>query len=194
MDLTLITAPAEAPVTIAEAKAHLRYLAGDQDSLIEALILAATAHFDGRAGILGRALVTQTWELKVDRFPRAPAGLLELPLPPLQSVTSIKYLDDTGTEAALAPETYVVEAGHYLGRIRPAYGLTWPNARDETGAVRVRFVTGYGAAAAVPRPIAHAILLLVAHWWINREATGDAKGPHAFAVDALTFPYRVLAA
>jgi len=195
MDLSLVSAAAEPPVSLAEAKQHLRVLTGDEDALITALVLAATAHLDGRAGILGRALVTQTWDLRLDCFPRFQWGArIELPMPPLQSVTSIKYLDDTGTETTIDPGDYVVEPGHYLGRIRPAYGLTWPTARDETGAVRIRFVAGYGTAADVPPPIKHAILLLVGHWWINREATGDAKGPHAFAVDALTMPYRVLSA
>lgn len=194
MDLTLVTPPAEPAVSLAEAKGHLRFLTNDQDALIGALVAAATAHLDGRAGILGRSLVTQTWDLRLDRFPRGIGGAIELPLPPLQSVTSVKYLDGAGAEVTLDSAAYVVEPGHYLGRIRPAYGQTWPTARDETGAVRIRFVAGYGAAAAVPPPIKQAILLLAGHWWINREAVGDAKGPHAFAVDALTFPYRVLAA
>lgn len=187
MDLTLVSAPAEVPVSLAEAKSHLRVLTADEDALITSLVLAATAHLDGRSGILGRALVTQTWELRLDGFP----DCLELPLPPLQSVTSIKYLDDTGTETTLDPSAYVVESGHYFGRIRPAYGLTWPVPRDESGAVRVRFVAGYGGAAAVPAPVRHAILLLVGHWWINREAAGEEQFVHPFAVDALTLPFRV---
>ena len=188
MDLRLISPPAEAPVSLAEAKAHLRYLAGDQDALISSLVLAATAHLDGRSGILGRAVVTQTWELRLDRFP----ARIELPLPPLQSVTSIVYLDDTGSETTLDPAAYVVEPGHYHGRIRPAYGLTWPVPRDESGAVRIRFLAGYGDASDVPAPLKHAILLLVGHWWLNREAAGEEQFAHPMAVDALTLPYRVL--
>ena len=194
MFLSLVTAAAEQPVTLAEAKAHLRVLTTDEDSLIGALVAAAAAHLEGRSGVLGRALVTQTWDVRFDRFPFAGNnGRIELPLPPLQSVTSVKYLDFTGTEVTLAADQYAVDTGHMIGRLRPAYGLTWPSTRDEDGAVRIRFVAGYGSASAVPTPIKQAILLLVGHWWINREAAGDAKGPLAFAVDALTTPYRIFA-
>jgi uncharacterized phiE125 gp8 family phage protein len=194
MDLTLVAPPAAAPVSLAEAKAHLRVLGTAEDMLIGALVTAATAHFDGRQGVLGRSLVTQTWEVRYNAFPGVPRGRMELPLPPLQSVVSIKYLDGLGTETTLDPAAYVVEPGHHTGRVRPSYGLTWPTARDEDGAVRIRFIAGYGGKEAVPSPIKQAILLLVGHWWINREAVGDAKGPHAFAVDALTNPYRMWAA
>lgn len=192
MDLRLISPPAEAPVSLSEAKTHLRYLLSDRDSLISSLILAATAHLDGRSGILGRALVSQTWELRLDRFPCGVRGIIELPLPPTQSVVSITYIDATGSEVALDPEDYVFEPGHYHARIRPAYGLIWPLPRDESGAVRIRFVAGYGGAGDVPTPIKHAILLLVGHWWLNPEAAGEEQFAHPFAVDALTMPYRVL--
>jgi uncharacterized phiE125 gp8 family phage protein len=191
MHLSLATAPVELPLSLAEAKAHLRVLTSNQDGLITGLISAASAHLDGRSGILGRALVTQTWDVRFDRF--SGCGAMELPMPPLQSVTHVKYLDDAGVETTLDPSQYVVETGHMVGRIRPAYGLTWPFARCESGAVRIRFVADHGDAGAVPQPIKQAMLLLVGHWWINREAVGDAQGPHAFAVDALTMPYRIWA-
>lgn len=191
MDLTLVTAADELPVTLAEAKAHLRVLNTADDTYISGLILAATAHLDGRSGVLGRSLVTQTWDLRCNAFPCGTRGRIELPLPPLQSVTSVKCLDGTGTEQTLDSAAYVVEPGHIFGRIRPAYGLTWPATLDDDGAVRIRFVAGYGAASDVPAAIKHAILLLVGHWWVNREAVGDVKGPVAMTVDALVAPYRI---
>jgi uncharacterized phiE125 gp8 family phage protein len=129
--------------------------------------------------------------MRLDQFPRSTRGRIELPMPPLQSVTSVKYIDDTGSEATLAPSDYVVETWHLKGRIRPAYGLVWPTARDEDSAVRIRFVAGYGSAADVPQPIKHAILLLVGAWFRDREATGEMTKPLAMGVDALTNPYRV---
>lgn len=188
MYLERTTAPAATPVTLAEAKAHVRYAASDSDDLITALIQAATTHLEGRNGILGRALITQTWEWRVDYFP----ACLEVPLPPLQSVTSVKYLDDNGVEQTLDPSAYVVEAHHRNGRIRPVYNTIWPTTRPESGAVRIVFVAGYGDAAAVPQPIKHAILLLVGHWWFNREAVGDPMTPVPLAVEALTNPFRIL--
>lgn len=191
MYLAPVTAAAELPVTRAEAKAHLRVDGTDEDSLIDALIAAATSHLEGRNGVLGRALVTQTWDYRVDGFPGAGSGWIELPLPPLQSVTSVKYLDETNTEQTLDAARYVVETGHVHGYVRPAYGLTWPGTLDEANAVRIRFVAGFGAATAVPQPLKHAILLLVGHWFVNREAVGAAGAPMPIAVDALCQPFRI---
>jgi len=188
MWLSLASAPAEQPVTLDEAKKHLRVLNTAEDTLISALVMAATAHLEGRSGILGRALVTQTWEMRIDCFPWR---RIELPMPPLQSVTSLKYIDDAGVEQTMPTADYVVDAQHMIGRIRPAHGTQWPSTLDDEGAVRITFVAGYGAAGAVPQPIKQAILLLVGHWWINREAVGEAGGPHALAVEALTQPFRV---
>lgn len=194
MWLSPITPAASKPVSLAEAKAHLRYMRTDQDALIEGLIGSATEHLEGRNGILGRALVTQTWEVRLDCFPSRHRGRIELPMPPLQSVTSVKYIDTAGVERTLTSGTdYVTDAQHMIGRIRPAYGKTWPHTIDDEGAVRITFVAGYGDAAAVPNGIRQAILLLVGHWWLNREAVGQAGGPHALAVEALTMPYRIMA-
>lgn len=194
MWLNLVTPAAEMPVSLVEAKANLQYSASDKDAFIASLIAAATAHLEGRSGILGRSLVTQVWETRLDRFPCRYDGRIELPMPPLQSVEWIKYIDDAGIERTVPALDYVVDAQHLIGRIRPAYDKLWPVTRAEDGAVRIRFTAGYGAAAAVPAPLKQAILLLVGHWWLNREAVGHAGGPHAFAVEALTMPFRVMPA
>lgn len=192
-------APELYPVSRAEAKAHLRVPASntDSDTFIDALIIAATQHLEGRFGVLNRALITQAWEYRLDAFP---CGLgsqarIELPLPPLQTVDAIKYLGTTGVLTTLSPSAYTVSAEHLVGRVRPAYGLTWPVALPEPESVRIEFTAGYGdAAAAVPMPLRQAMLLLIGHWWLNREAVGQAGGPHALAVEALTLPYRTLEA
>lgn len=187
MHLTLVTPPAAPPVSLDEAKAHLRYLKADQDGTVAALIAAATAHLEGRSGVLGRAFVTQTWELRRANF--CPA--IELPLPPLQSVVSVKYIDCNGTEVTIDPDDYVVDTGSMRGAIRPAWGAVWPATRGDVDGVRIRFVAGYGDAAAVPDPLKHAIKLLVGEWWTTREASGEPRAALPFAVDALTLPYRV---
>ena len=190
MHLALVTPPAETPVSLAEAKAHLRVTSTAEDALVAALVAAATQHIEGRQGVLGRALVTQTWDARFDGFPRGLAGRIELPLPPLQSVTSVKYVNGAGDEITIDASTYVVDAQHPIGRIRPAYNMFWPAPRPEEGSVRVRFVAGYGAAAAVPVPLKQAILLLVGHWYAHREAVGTPGAPMALAVEALLAPYR----
>lgn len=192
MWLKLITPPAALPVTVAEAKANLIYSASDQDAFIESLIRIAVSHLEARNGILGRALITQTWETRLERFPTRYNGRIELPFPPLQEVDWIKYLDATGAEQTVAPSTYVVDGQHLIGRVRLAPGQAWPSTLCDETAVRIQFKAGYGdTAATVPPAIKQAILLLVGHWWLNREAVGQAGGPHAFAVEALTSAFRV---
>jgi len=185
MTLSLITAPVAEPLSLDEAKAHLRVTADTEDELIDAIITAVRQHIDGRDGWLGRSLVTQTWEVRLDRFPTGwespfepwPRNVaIRVPLPPLQSVTSVKYIDSAGVEQTLSSATYVVHVAEEPGLIVPAYGQTWPTAREEPGAVRVRFVAGYGEAKDVPRPLKLGLSAMVAHFYENREPItgGDA--------------------
>lgn len=185
MGLRLLTAPAEEPVTLAEAKAHLRVSVSDDDDYIGALITAARQHIDGKDGILGRAICTQTWELILDRFPDD----LRIPLPPLQSVQSITYVDEGGVEQTLPPDQYTVDNVNEPGWV--VVGPNgWPDTGDYINAVRVRFVAGYDP---VPHAVKVAMLLLIGHWYENREAVniGNITSSLPFTVDALLSPYRV---
>lgn len=172
MWLNRTSAPAETPITSAEAKAHLRVTHTDEDTLISALIDAVTEHLDGRRGFLGRCLVTQSWEYRVDVFPEC--GIIEIPLPPLVSVESVKYIDDAGDEQTLSTDDYVVDTATHIGQVRRAYDVDWPVTRDEKYAVRVAFTAGFGAASSVPQPIKNAMFMLIKHLYENRsEVTND---------------------
>ena len=168
--LSLITAPAIEPLTLQEAKAHLRVTASDDDSLILALITAVRQSLEGRFGELQRALITQTWDWFLDCFPASSARPLDVPMPPLQSVTSITYTDTDGASQTWSAAKYTVDARSLIGRVMPAYNETYPETRDVMNAVTVRFVAGFGATAAdVPAPIRHAMLLQIAHLYDNRD-------------------------
>jgi len=189
MNLKLITAPAVEPVDLTLAKAHCRVTNSAEDTLLTHYIEAARLTVDGRAGVLGRALITQTWELVLDCFP---SEFIRLPLPPLQSVTSIKYLDPDGVEQTLDSARYLVDnASQPGGVVVDADG--WPATDDTANAVRIRFVAGYGAtAASVPAPIRSAILLTVGDLYENRQGQQkDALNGNP-AVDSLLWPYRML--
>lgn len=157
MTLIQITGAATQPVTLAEARLHCRVDATDEDAGITNLIVAATSHAQQ---VTGLALEQQTWELVLDAFPE---GDIVLDLGPVQSVTSITYLDVDGDDQTLAGSDYVVDTASASARLRAT--AAWPATRDTLNAVRVRFVTG----AAVSKDVRQAILMLVAHWFANRE-------------------------
>jgi uncharacterized phiE125 gp8 family phage protein len=179
-------APTEDPVTLAEAKAHVRVDHADDDSLITALIAAATDHLDGYTGILGRALITQTWRQDFAAF----APKLRLALRPVASVASVTYFDGDNASQTLSASIYGLfedGAGPYIA-LDP--DQTWPGSYRRVDGVSVTYVAGE-AAAAVPNAIKQAILLLVGHWYANREAVAEGQ-MHAvpMAAEALIQPYR----
>jgi len=198
MGLKLITAPGigspstpTEPITLEEARAHIHAFTDvtEEDTLIEALITAARAFAENYTN---RVFLTQTWELVLDAFP---SGILELPKAPLQSVTSIIYIDNDGTEQTLAASAYKQDTVTDPGRIAPAYGTIWPSTRSEPNAVTIQFNAGYGDQAAnVPQPIRQAMLLMIAHLYDNRAAveTGGDFYRLPLGVDALLAQYRVL--
>lgn len=144
--LTTYTAPADEPLTLAEAKAHLRVTTDDEDTLIASLIVVAREHVEE---ITGLAFITRTLEYALNAFPRKternPLGAIWLPRPPLQSVTSITYTDTDGATQTLSAALYSVDARSMPGQIVPAYGESWPGTRAVLNAVVVRYVAGYGA-------------------------------------------------
>ena len=187
MYLKLIEGPTEVPVDLPAARAHVREPLTANDAQIQFALDAAIAHVDGKDGVLGRALCPQTWELVLDAFP---CRRMEIPLPPLQSVTWIKYIDTAGVEQTLSDSSYWVGTAAEPAIIQACY--SWPATQCRPEAVRIRFVAGYADTDAVPSPIKSAILLLMGDLYENREASiiGTIQTDNP-AVDRLLFPYRV---
>lgn len=182
MALKLITAPAELPVTLAQAKQHLKATAStSEDSLILANIHAAATHAQG---FLNRALVTQTWELSLDAFG---CREIEIPKGQLQSVTSVKYIDEAGVEQTMSSSLYHVDSRSDPGRIVLDDAASWPTTDCRPNAVVILFVCGYGLAGAVPF-WAHAAILLLAQYLEQRDANEKLKD----AAEALMQPYRIV--
>ncbi|MBD9376193.1 hypothetical protein [Pseudoxanthomonas sp. PXM04] len=188
MRLRLTTAPNAQVVTTAEARAQADLYGTSHDARLEAMIAGVVSGLDGYGGELGRALVEQEWELAIDTFP---SSALCLPLPPLLSVESVKYIDPEGAEQTLAPAAYTVEPGEH-GFAMPVHGTRWPATRAQPLAVRVRFKAGYGSTGdKVPAAIRSAILLRVADLFENRESTIVGKSVASNpTVDALLFPFK----
>jgi uncharacterized phiE125 gp8 family phage protein len=168
MNLRLITAPATEPVSLATAKAYLRVDGSDDDTLITSLIKAAREKGEE---LSRRAFITQTWEQIIGAWPVH--FRLKIYRPPLQSITSVKYLDSDSVEHTWTD---------YVTDIRGEPGVivfkTLPgDALLESSAITVRFVAGYGSADSnVPERLKTAILALVAHWYENRESLDVPAG------------------
>lgn len=196
MALKLVAAPSIEPVTLNEAKLHCRIDHDDDDDLIESLITAARSHLDGQGGILDRALVYQTYDLFLDRF----EPCIEMPLPPLVEIVEIEYSDDGGARQTLSSSAWqIVAGGLFHSKLVPAADASWPTVQEKPHAVRIRFTCGYvdGDAspvdlAAIPAPIRHAILMMVAHWYEHREAivVGTNAETLPMAVETLLAPWR----
>lgn len=190
--LRLVTPPATPIVSLAEAKTHLRVLHSDDDSYIESLVAVASGNIDGADGWLGRAIVQQTWDYAIDRFPcvksdGAPARIY-LPLSPLVSVTSVAYTTTLGDSGTIMDFRTKNAGGSQPGYIVPALDADWPSTANEPEAVIIRFVAGF---ATVPPAIKHAVLLMIGHWYENREAATETRmSDLPMAVDALLYPYR----
>lgn len=174
MRLTPTGGATNPPISLAEVKAALQVIHASDDARLSSLIAGAVASLSGRVGITGRQLGTQAWRLDLDGFP---AGALVLPLPPLQSVQAVTYVDAAGATQTLAQDAYTVDTASEPGRIVPL--ATWPQAAS----VAVEFTAGHGAET--PEPLKQAICLQVEDWY-------NGTDKNAAAVDRLVFPYRML--
>jgi len=165
MTLRLITAATALAVDIDEAKAHLRVTESAEDDLIESMLWAAQ---DMAEQATGRALMTQTWELKQDAFDNQ----MVLTRVPVQSITSVNYLNESGNLIVLDPLAYdLYNADDYgYASLLPVYETQWPATRIQPEAVVVRYVAGYANAAAVPQAIKAWIKLQVSSLYENRES------------------------
>ena len=166
--LEKVTAATVEPITLSEAKNHLRVLSDDDDQLIRSYIKAATEYCEQQVPG-GRAFSQQTWKWKLHNFP---AASFELPRPPLQSVSHVKYYatsSSTGLTTLSSTAYLVHKATRLPGQIElhPNKG-SWPTVADRADAVQVTFVAG--SSGSVDEQAKHAIKLLVSHYYDDRNA------------------------
>lgn len=204
MPMLLITPPAAEPVSLAEAKLHLRVDFDEDDTLIQALISTAR---QAAEMLTQRQLVTARWRMVLDSFPgpslmgvpvgqtfTLPGHAILIPKSPLQSVVEIRYLDMAGIWQVMPAANYTVDNACEPGRITPVFGQIWPIALPQIGAVSVIFDAGYGSAADVPEGLKSWIKLRLGSLYAHREEVASmARGridPLPF-VDGLLDPYKV---
>ena len=190
MSLQLVTAPTQEPVTLVEAKAHLRVDFADDDALITSLIAAA---MQAAETLTGRQLLTARWKHVFDCFP---GQAILLAKAPLQSVVSIEYLDMGAVLQTLAAPMYTVDAACEPARITPVFGQIWPVSLPQIGSVSVTFDAGYGGPSLVPDGIKAWIKIRVGSLYAHREevaVTGRGQGiAPLFFINGLLDPFRVI--
>lgn len=181
-------APAIEPVSLDDALRHCRIVETDDYTYVSDLISRARRYVERR---LERQFITATWKLTLDTFPgyygygQFSNGLIAegafgsqseiiLAKLPVLAVSKLEYLDTSGVLQTLSATNYQVSirGPDSPGRITPAYSYFWPYTQPATyDTVRVTFTAGYGAtAASVPETIRQAILLLISHWFENRDS------------------------
>lgn len=162
--------PASEPVTLEQAKLQCRVDHADEDDLITALIKPARELAEHRTG---RAFITQTCEWVM---PSLDGDKIAFPVAPVQSITSITYLDSNGVEQTLPTSVYALDktgnGKHYL---RLKYGQSWPSVLSQFDAVKITFVAGYGDAADVPAAVKQWMLLAIALWYKNKESATEGS-------------------
>ena len=165
MTLHLKTPPTVFPYTLAEAKLHLKVDVTDDDALIQGYIDAAVSLIDGTKGLLGRALLSQVWELYLDAFPSS--GFIKIPFGQILSIDSVDYLSPlNGIYINFVNSNYRTDIYSEFGWVALATSASWPVPMVTMNAVRVTFTAGYGSLASdVPPAIKQAIRMTVAHWY-----------------------------
>lgn len=192
MHITTVTPPAVEPVLEAAFLEHSKIYAvdnADQTALFGSYLAAARAKAES---YLRKRLITQTVRLTMDHFH---ADEIELPIGPIQSVASVKYVDGAGVQQTMDSADYRLVQSQVPALLMPAYGQTWPTPRSaDRGTVEVNLVVGYGDAGSdVPDDILQAIRLLAGHMHENREATivGTIAATLPLSVSDMLAPHRL---
>ena len=179
MPFKIVTPPTIAVVELSDVKEHLNVEHTEDDFVIMRLRGAAERFIEKQTA---RQLAAATWDLFLDRFP---SGLIEIRKPPVTAVSEIEYTDENGVLQTLAG--FQADTLSEPARVFPAFDESWPSTRRVPNAVRVRFTAGYSTQAALPDEAKQVVLLLVGHWYANREGvlTGTISKPVEFAIEAL---------
>ena len=186
--LTRQTAPAVEPVTLSEAKAHLRVDTADDDTYITGLIRAAREWVEE---YLDRTLVHTQWVMRFDRFPTDGTHDIELPRPPMvasgtATAVTLSYTLEDGTTATYGTASFRVDRASTPGAVKTNYAGTWPPHREDDNSVSITWWGGYGPSGSdVPQGVKNAMLLYIHELY---EKRGNAEPPAA--AKALLDAYR----
>jgi uncharacterized phiE125 gp8 family phage protein len=167
MAYKIITAATVEPITLEEARAHLRIEpfgspeTHPDDTYVTALISVAREWCEQYTG---RALASQTIEMALDAFP---SGDIELPLAPVTSITFVKYVNAAGNEITLSNDFYGLDDYSVPNWLLLLEGYKWPETSEGANSVKIRMVVG-NTSANLQSPIKAAMLLMIGNLYENR--------------------------
>ncbi len=170
INLVTVSVDGDSPVCLAEAKAYARVDINDDDLLISTLIDGAVEQAEA---FCRRELIGRTYDWSLDEFPDSSDDALCFPRHPLLSVTSVTYFDADDALQTFAAADYTVDTGQIPGRLYLKPDKDWPGTKDKRKAVIIRFSTDPGT---VPINLKVGVLMLIAHWYENREAVVIGSG------------------
>jgi uncharacterized phiE125 gp8 family phage protein len=185
---SILTSPPQAePVTLAEAKAHLRVDTSEEDALIGKLIAAARRHVEAQTGL---ALIAQGWSHFLDRWPCGRE--VELPLGPLLSIDEVRVYGEDDEASIIDPAHYFADAVARPARLVLRQDRLWPQPGRVANGIEIKVTAGFGDEPEdVPEDLSDAMLRLLAYWFENR---GDEDRPALppLGVEMLLQPFREL--
>lgn len=182
MSWVVVTPAAGTPVTLDEAKLHLRVDSDDEDGLVEALLQAACTHVEN---VCERALMLQTWAERLASFPE----VIELRGGRVKAIQSVDYVDVVGGRHQLPETAYLADLALEPATLAPVGGARWPATRAQSSAVVVTYQVGYDSADAVPAPLKAAIKLVLGDLFENRSRQQGTELVDNPTVARLLFPY-----
>jgi len=168
--LARVVQPTVEPVSLLEAKAHCRVDTETDDAYIQGLISTAREYVEEIHDV---TLISSTWEARYYCFPLWELVLPRLPM--LDALITVTYRDQEGNFQSITSTAGQFQVDRYAvpGRIYPLYANYWPPVRGDENSVIVNWQAGYGPSGdSVPRLHRNQILLLVGHWYVNRESVG----------------------
>jgi len=198
MKTLLVTGSTGSPITLEEIKAHLRIERGEtrDDDMLKNYRSAAVEMVEN---ITNRKLMPQTWKMYLDDWPDSYS--IELPYAPLQSVNStdgILYTDSTGNTTTFnltgSTSSWGADTVSEPGRIVLDNNEDWPtDILHQNNPIEIKFACGYSASSEIPRSIKNAMLMMIGHWYEQREDSivGQPLTMVPMASMALLAPYRV---
>lgn len=206
--LSLLSGPAVEPVGEAEAMAHLRLDDDAELALVHGHIRAAREFVEAWTG---RALISQSWRLSLDGWPRgggdawwdgarqgamaqAAARYIEIPKPPLRSIDLVALFNDADQQTVWTAANYYTDTQSAPGRLVLRNTSSAPAPERAANGLQISFSCGYGDAGGdVPAALRQAVLMLAAHFFEQREVAANFSGalPAPMGARALLAPYRL---